>query len=89
MAAYGEDSSRSALTFIPPVTLLIVSRPLESPRILAYETFRTLLCVWPCLAQRQSGVWSLCYMDEPEIGDMDEGVVEGSEDAGDAEDGLT
>jgi len=40
MAAYGEDSSRSALTFMPPVTLLIVSRPLVSPRMLALETFR-------------------------------------------------
>jgi hypothetical protein len=27
--------------------------------------------------------------DEPEIGDMDEGVVEGSEDAGDAKDEFT
>ena len=27
MAAYGEASSRSALTFMPPVTLVMVSRP--------------------------------------------------------------
>lgn len=27
IAAYGEDSSRSALTFIPPVTREMVSRP--------------------------------------------------------------
>jgi len=27
MAAYGEDSSRSALTFMPPVTREMVSRP--------------------------------------------------------------
>ena len=40
MAAYGEDSSRSALTFMPPVTRQIVSRPLESPRVLAYETIQ-------------------------------------------------
>lgn len=33
IAAYGEDSSRSALTFIPPVTRVMVSRPLESPRM--------------------------------------------------------
>lgn len=26
-AAYGDDSSRSALTFMPPVTRAIVSRP--------------------------------------------------------------
>jgi hypothetical protein len=30
MAAYGEDSSRSALTFIPPVILEMVSRPERS-----------------------------------------------------------
>ena len=30
MAAYGEDSSRSALTFIPPVTRVMVSRPDKS-----------------------------------------------------------
>ena len=30
MAAYGEDSSRSALTFMPPVTLAIVSLPERS-----------------------------------------------------------
>jgi hypothetical protein len=28
MAAYGDDSSRSALTFMPPVTRQMVSRPL-------------------------------------------------------------
>lgn len=28
-------------------------------------------------------------LDEPEIGDMDEGVVEGCEDSGDAEDEFT
>lgn len=33
MAAYGEDSSRSALTFMPPVTRLIVSRPLEITQV--------------------------------------------------------
>ena len=27
IAAYGDASSRSALTFMPPVTLLMVSRP--------------------------------------------------------------
>jgi len=43
MAAYGEDSSRSALTFMPPVTRVMVSRPLESPRMLAYEPF---LCMF-------------------------------------------
>lgn len=31
----------------------------------------------------------LCALDEPEIGDMDEGVVEGCEDTGDAEDEFT
>ena len=30
MAAYGDDSSRSALTFMPPVTRAIVSRPERS-----------------------------------------------------------
>lgn len=30
MAAYGEDSSLSALTFIPPVTLAMVSLPERS-----------------------------------------------------------
>jgi hypothetical protein len=39
IAAYGEDSSRSALTFMPPVTRVMVSRPLESPRKSAYEPF--------------------------------------------------
>lgn len=45
IAAYGEDSSRSALTFMPPVTRLMVSRPLESPR-LAYEPFLPSQVVW-------------------------------------------
>jgi len=44
MAAYGEDSSRSALTFMPPVTRVMVSRPLESPRMLAYEP--SLVCIY-------------------------------------------
>ena len=34
------------------------------------------------------GLLYLCG-DEPEIGDVDEGVVEGCEDAGDAEDEFT
>jgi len=45
MAAYGEDSSRSALTFMPPVTRVMVSRPLESPRMLAYEPF-PVCCIY-------------------------------------------
>ena len=28
-------------------------------------------------------------LDEPEIGDMDEGIIEGSEDTGDSEDEFT
>lgn len=37
MAAYGEDSSRSALTFIPPVTRTTVSLPLNSKNILGQQ----------------------------------------------------
>lgn len=33
--------------------------------------------------------YSIIKSDEPEIGDMDEGVVEGGEDTSDAEDELT
>ena len=80
MAAYGEDSSRSALTFMPPVTREMVSRPLESPR-LAFEPFHTAFCMCFCSSFG-------CVSDVREIGDMDEGIVEGGEDACDAEDEL-
>ena len=60
---------------MPPVTRLMVSRPLESPR-LAFEPF----CPHVALYSYSS--------DVREIGDMDEGIVEGCEDARDAENEL-
>ena len=88
MAAYGEDSSRSALTFMPPVTREMVSRPLESPR-LAYDTilyFHIPTSLKGVPALFLSGSW--IGSNVREIGDMDEGVVEGSEDACNAENEL-
>ena len=88
MAAYGEDSSRSALTFMPPVTRQMVSRPLESPRISAYKArwyFPTPKVQDAERAEKPSGN----ELNGPEIGDVDEGVVEGGEDAGYAEDIFT
>ena len=88
MAAYGEDSSRSALTFMPPVTRQMVSRPLESPRMSAYKArwyFPTTKVQDAERAEKPSGN----ELNGPEIGDVDEGVVEGGEDAGYAEDIFT
>lgn len=57
----------------------MVSRPLESPT-LAREPSITRT-----LSKDQGGPSSV---DEPEIGDVDEGVVERGEDTGNAEDEL-
>ena len=70
MAAYGEDSSRSALTFIPPVTRVMVSRPDKS------AVLELALCAV------QIGVRMGRHTD------VDEGIVEGSENPGDAKDKL-
>ena len=74
MAAYGDDSSRSALTFIPPVTLLMVSRPLESPSMLASSCHlcsrvKTRRGLRRCVCSNST--WS----DEPDIRYVHEGVV--------------
>jgi hypothetical protein len=60
----------------------MVSRPLESPRESANEPF------YKCLVSiYMFQVYSRSY--GPEIGDVNEGVVEGSEYAGNAEDEFT
>lgn len=69
---------------MPPVTRQIVSRPLESPRMSAHETD----CArHEATSETPKMMREHCDMvsNGPEIGDMDEGVVEGSEDTGNAE----
>ena len=65
----------------------MVSRPLESPR-LAFVPFFFQICQIAGssfeFADRMAGAGS----DVREIGDVDEGVVEGGEDTGNAKDEL-
>jgi hypothetical protein len=68
---------------MPPVTRVMVSRPLESPRKSAYTQVR--LFFFPVLSRE--AVYSRGY--GPEIGNVDEGVVERSEYSGYAEDEFT
>jgi hypothetical protein len=63
----------------------MVSRPLESPRKSAYEPFH-LYCNL-CGVFPPPTYYSRVY--GPEIGDMDEGIVEGREDSCDSEDEFT
>ena len=64
----------------------MVSRPLESP-VSASET-KALLFAWgPYGREVRLGFFSCRYVRE--IGDVDEGVVEGGEDTSDAKDELT
>jgi hypothetical protein len=61
---------------MPPVTRVMVSRPLESPRKSAYEPFHFVFIFYrdilpPTCNSRVYG---------PKIGDVDEGIVEGCED---------
>jgi hypothetical protein len=66
----------------------MVSRPLESPRKSAYEPFCTSVSSVSSLQfLRQKCHFSRSY--GPEIGDVHEGIVEGSEYAGYAEDEFT
>lgn len=62
----------------------MVSRPLESPSILASELF--LLWGNKVYDIRAYDAAISYWIDEPEIGDVDEGVVEGGKDTGDAKD---
>jgi hypothetical protein len=70
---------------MPPVTRVMVSRPLESPRKSAYEPFHKH--VYDMYSNSPSIQCSKVY--GPEIGDMDEGIVEGCEDSGNAENKLS
>uniref|UniRef100_A0A3Q2NTG6 Rab proteins geranylgeranyltransferase component A 1 n=1 Tax=Fundulus heteroclitus TaxID=8078 RepID=A0A3Q2NTG6_FUNHE len=72
MAAYGDDSSLSAFTFIPPVTRQMVSLQTHSIR------------TGPGPDQRRGG-GGVADSLPGEVGDVDEGVVEGGEDVADAE----
>lgn len=94
MAAYGEDSSRSALTFMPPVIRQRVSRPLESPNVsLKTQCIRSR---WdprsgPSVVVVQDGTnlrsVTLRQVSKWSVGtglsrySLDEGVVEGRKDA--------
>ena len=82
IAAYGEDSSRSALTFMPPVTRVMVSRPLESPRLAYVHSTRYIMRNCASALSSSSDVYIR------KIGNVDEGIVEGSEDTGNAKDEL-
>jgi hypothetical protein len=67
MAAYGDDSSRSALTFMPPVTRQMVSRPLESP-VLACEPL--LVCIYfygGCRTHERSVTWTKVSLNEAKM----------------------
>ena len=64
----------------------MVSRPLESPR-LAFVPFFFQICQSPGLLSN-SRILGGCCSDVREIGDVDEGVVEGGEDTGNAKDEL-
>jgi hypothetical protein len=64
----------------------MVSRPLESPR-LAFVPFFFQICQSPVLLSN-SRILGGCCSDVREIGDVDEGVVEGGEDTGNAKDEL-
>lgn len=69
MAAYGDDSSLSAFTFMPPVTRQIVSLETSGRQNQTEE----------------SEVGTGVHLLPGEVGDVDEGVVEGGEDVADAE----
>lgn len=64
----------------------MVSRPLESPR-LAFVPFFFQICQSPVLLSN-SRILGGCCSDVREIGNVDEGVVEGGEDTGNAKDEL-
>ena len=69
MAAYGEDSSRSALTFIPPVTRVIVSRPLESPKMSAYGITPYITVFYPYYMETnlRSVTWTKVSLNEAKM----------------------
>lgn len=75
---------------MPPVTREMVSRPLESPRLAFVPFFHVSQIVpiadfsFEVAGPGQVGGCS----DVREIGDVDEGVVEGGEDTGNAKDEL-
>jgi hypothetical protein len=64
----------------------MVSRPLESPRTLAYKTESPVNLVGLGLLLKE---WTRARIDEPEIGDVDEGIIEGGKDSSDAKDIFT
>lgn len=96
IAAYGEDSSRSALTFIPPVTRTMVSRPLEEEKIKGSMKRQPLPLVISFFLCIYNNIYIYIYIcpqnswligwDTPEIGNVDESIIERSEDTGDTED---
>ena len=52
MAAYGDDSSRSARTFIPPVTRTMVSRPVKS-------------VTWTKVSLKEANMWATPKTNSP------------------------
>lgn len=63
----------------------MVSRPLESPKL---ATMNRIICILQPQPEPQPGSLPRSRVDEPQIGDVDEGIVEGGEDTGDTEDQL-